>query len=408
MFSNLHFYNNGILSLIDLMTMGDSSKREQSDKIGKFDSGLKYALVILHRHNINVTIQSGGFTYTFDSIVESDSVTHKAKELLRVNVTTPEGNKTQHTTAFAINMGHEWKLWMAVRELYANCLDEKGVYRIIDSEPTEQYDTHIKLDGCEDLQEIINRWDEYFLSSEPLFKHGSISVHPNPEENLKIYKNGILVYYSKGSDSRYVYDYSNADIDEMRVLRNRWYADNAICQALCSCDSIDFIQDFIKGHDDSFESSLSLDNHLSDQWVEVVNNMFKFDGEISTYEELIKNFKNDNRIDIGVRMISSQYATYSEHKVEVREVESEPEQALTFEQRVKKICSDNGVEITTAIVESQIDGMMCLGDRSKKVIHVNAEFDAPDVWEALKAEYRVLHSGNIDKIFQDFAASLKK
>ena len=56
--NTITFQNESILSLIDLTTMGDSSKRGDSSKIGKFDSGLKYAMSILYRHGVNININS--------------------------------------------------------------------------------------------------------------------------------------------------------------------------------------------------------------------------------------------------------------------------------------------------------------------------------------------------------------
>ena len=52
----LAFRNQGQLSVLDLTTMGDSIKREDDSKIGKFDSGLKYALAILYRNNVKFRI----------------------------------------------------------------------------------------------------------------------------------------------------------------------------------------------------------------------------------------------------------------------------------------------------------------------------------------------------------------
>ena len=123
---NLYLYNEGELSILDLTTMGDSSKRDNPNTIGKFDSGLKYAIAILLRNDIEFFINSGGDIYTFSKCVVRDDKTGKVKELINVIV---NGTET-YQTAFAVQLGHNWEFWMAIRELYSNCLDMKGSYKI--------------------------------------------------------------------------------------------------------------------------------------------------------------------------------------------------------------------------------------------------------------------------------------
>ena len=400
---------------MDMKTMGDSSKRSDESKIGKFDSGLKYALSILKRNNIDFDICSGGIKYTFDTTVLHDDATGKTKEVLEI-VTSKTVNKgeieTREPSAFALNLGHEWKFWMAIRELYSNCLDEGGQVFFCEhgqTPVTSQYDTVIRLGGCELIQSIIDDWGRYFnTGNEPLYDLGSVKLYPNkPDGELRVYKSGILVYEDKDTTSRYVYDYPHADIDEMRrmtsTLNFGWSLENSVCR---SSDKL-FIQDFMSSTAGEFEQGLDFSNRLSDTWVEHVNSVYKETGSIDAYKTLLSNFKSDVRIDVGVRSIATRETSYSKRHVEVYTPVKDEKVVLSFEEKVQKICLDCGFSLSLPVVISSIDGMKCVGDVNKKVIYVNDDFSESDVWEIVRAQYRVLHRNDQDQIFKDFVKHLK-
>lgn len=406
MYSNLHFCNDGFLSLIDLTTMGDSCKRDDSKKIGKFDSGLKYALVILLRNKVDVKIVTNGVTYTFDTYVQRDEKTGKTKEVLEI-IQDTDGEIEKIPTAFAINMGHEWKFWMAIRELYSNCLDESG--QVLQELGESSYDTVISLTGNDLLQSVIDGWDYYFIDKkESVCDMSSISIYDNNDEgHLRIYKGGILVYRDKKMKSRYIYDYPDAEIDEMRVLKGLYDVEHTIEYNICNSSNIEFINSFFKNPIGEFENQLNLSNHLSSAWIDIINAHYIEHGEIDTYKSLLSNFKNDRRIEVGAQMVATQAIQYSQKKVEVQTPEKEEEVILSFEERIKEMCSKNGFKIEVPIIVSKIDDYTCIADISKGVIFVTEEFNDSTMWEIIKAQYRILHTSDPDKIFKDFAQKLK-
>jgi len=217
------FQNKGILSLLDLTTMGDSSKRDDISKIGKFDSGLKYALSILYRNGLKVEIYSGNSKYTFSSKVITDEITNKAKELLVIHEDNAEwiGPK-EHVTAFSPQLGFEWKVWMAIRELYSNCLDEGGKVGFTRSTEVKNNsdETIIVVYDNGTLQEIISNWNNYFLSNEePIYEGDSIKIHKNTEGFLRLYKNKILIFEDRNVKSKYIYDFSGSSKKESELFK---------------------------------------------------------------------------------------------------------------------------------------------------------------------------------------------
>ena len=73
------------LGLEGLLLMGASTKRSQSGQIGKFGTGLKYALAVLMREGIGLITISGEKRYTFGT----EKVTFRDQEFDRITVRAP-------------------------------------------------------------------------------------------------------------------------------------------------------------------------------------------------------------------------------------------------------------------------------------------------------------------------------
>ena len=142
------------LSFIDLITMGDSEKRGDNSTTGMFGSGLKYSLALLLRNNVKFEAIVTGNTYiggqdrdyteifTPYTYVNEDEITGKSKELIGIKVERDFESfnsihcedifeyeiEENYETGFALQLGFNWELWMALREIYSNMLDEGGSY----------------------------------------------------------------------------------------------------------------------------------------------------------------------------------------------------------------------------------------------------------------------------------------
>src|SRR6056297_1102700 len=155
--SYLIFKNPGLISVLDLISMGDSDKRDDPEKIGKFDSGLKYALALLYRNSISIQIFSGMLRqYTIGATTLKDDFTNKFKEVLLVNEDKIDGRPPYtHQSGFSPQLGYNWELWMAFREIYSNCLDENGIISIENNIDPEDDTTIIAIKIDDKVQEIL-------------------------------------------------------------------------------------------------------------------------------------------------------------------------------------------------------------------------------------------------------------
>lgn len=403
------FKNEGILSLIDLTTMGDSIKRSDSSKIGKFDSGLKYAISILYRHGVEIEIRTGETIYTFSSENVEDKITNKTKKLININALCGDKNE-KIITAFSPEMGHEWKLWMAVRELYSNCIDENGSVSFIDSIPerTEilgKTEIYISSDS---MSSMIESWDKYFIpvDKEPIYQNDSIKIYENPDKYLKLYKNRILVFFDKQVTSKFCYDYNHASIDEMRMLNDRPSFKDAIESCVCYSSDHDFINMWITDNNESNWEASFYYKWICSEWVVIISNVFKETGNLDIYKELYNAVKEDSLSEIGVKSIRQSNPHYESH-IDVTPITDEQSKEMPFDEHVKSICSEFNFNVSYPIVRSEATGATCIRDSYKKVIYVTDQFCGETFWEMVKA-VTLLDGGDNDQnyIYKEFAKQL--
>lgn len=410
----LVFSNNGILSQIDITTMGDSIKRSDGTKIGQFDSGLKYAIAILLRNDVKFYIKSGDNRYEFNKIVEEDPVTKKAKTLIEVANATLIGNEIQSikkvTTAFAVNLGYDWEFWMAIRELYSNCLDEDGV---VGDSYNDNYETNIVINVNDQVQDVLDNFDNYFFTGEYIYSNNKdVKIAPNTlhGQPFTIYKNGIQVYCNPDKKSKYVYDHRTAELDEMRVIRNRSSTEMQLSYAIRECEDESFIKDFLNEYDhDLYDSRLCGYGRFSDEWVNVVNIMYQNEILPTIHPEMFNDMAANSRFIIGKKRI-----TNSDHwlapKIEIDVVKPDlsiPVE-LTFEENVKLIASNHKINVTFPIFEAAINSsIQVVADLDNECLYVNSTFSKKDLWQLLKQIYR-LEKKSSDDIWEDYVTLLNK
>lgn len=404
----LVFENPGQISILDLISMGDSDKRDDDSKIGKFDSGLKYAMAILFRNNIKFEIQTNTKSFIVDSKVLSDEDTRKTKEVLVVNESSFDDNEEiDHITGFSPKLGHEWKLWMAFREVYSNCLDEDGqMYQTnklsVPKEPFTQF--VITIDSK--VQEILNNWDDYFLKENLIDSTNNIEIHENTSDHLKIYKNGILVYENLDKKSLWSYNCNSIEIDEMRCARLDSNFEYDLRAAIISSKNEMIINTLCDNESGFYELTIDYDygNKFSELWVGIVNSRFSLKN-LRLCSNIKKALSSDDRIVMDVIRIPSHNAIYSWDRVSVNLIPDE-ELDLSFEDNIKKIASDFNFKIKYEIIESKIDSCPVLGDKRNKKLYITNKFCEDDMWQLVQAHFNIDSTDNAF-IYKEYVKLLK-
>ncbi|HMS90644.1 MAG TPA: hypothetical protein PKC87_00265 [Candidatus Absconditabacterales bacterium] len=207
--SYILFENKGEIDINSLKFMGCSTK-DGVNTIGKFGTGLKYAISVLLRNGIKIEIFSGKNKVEFTT--QKKEIGGKEFDVIFMN-----GEETGLTT----NLGVEWKIWQGIREFYANCIDEKGskinwLYKRQGKVGT----TRIFIKNTNSVKNTFSyfqfdKWNE--VSS------GLYYLKKAKESPVKIFKEGFLVYEGTEKETS-IYDYriDFVSINEARLIENRW------------------------------------------------------------------------------------------------------------------------------------------------------------------------------------------
>lgn len=181
------FENNGILDFDALSSFGVNVKDNDS-AIGYFGTGLKYAMAIAVREGLDMTIYLGNDAHKIGSVTK----TIRGKEFTFITC----GEKQ---LGFTTELGKNWKLWMAYRELYCNAMDEGG--RVTKDTPAPAPDkTVIAVEGMDHIHADRGK---YLLQSKPLISSDGIELH-NGSSGAIFYR-GIRAYELR---DRSIYTYN--------------------------------------------------------------------------------------------------------------------------------------------------------------------------------------------------------
>jgi len=364
----LYFVNKGIISLMDLSTMGDSVKRDDSSKIGTYDSGLKYAISILLRHNVDLKIKSGDRRYSFYTEEVLD-ITGKTKELVHIDFEDLSNNVEDRIirTAFAKNLGIHWELWMAIREIYSNCLDEGGNMQVTDDEPAGDFDTCFSIEITPEIAQILEDWDFYFRTNTYIYQANRRSIYKKKSfQPYTIYKNGIRIYLEENiTNNLFVYDDLMAEIDEMRVLRHLSSTEWDLCNMLRSCNDVDIINTILD-NPNSYEASKLLGEarvNFSETWVKLINERYAREGEFTLGSSYKNCVQRDPRFSVGFKALLRESASYGDKYVTVKEVKTP---SLTLVDKIRlHFEEENKLNFTDITIKEAI----CVNDSKYTVAH---------------------------------------
>lgn len=176
--------NEGLINELDLTSLGLSTKRGDSSKIGQFGSGSKFALAYLVRENIPFKIFSGMEEFKIDT----ETVLHRDQPVTFITI---NGRKTDITTEFG---GIDWQCWMALRELISNAMDEPAFSLKTQEEYTpEENHTTIVLEMVNQVKEIMVNYHHYFCFDRIASyenRHGKLFIKQE-QSPIAVYRKGI-------------------------------------------------------------------------------------------------------------------------------------------------------------------------------------------------------------------------
>jgi len=175
----LYFHSPNAFPLDVLFIQGLSAKVTDSP-IGRFGTGLKYAIAVILRQGGSIQLLSEGKTYDFFL----DSIFVRDREFKQVFMKDETGER--RSLPITSEYGKDWQPWQAYRELFSNCLDEKGDVSNI---PVVARTIFV----VEGLDEIYDSHDTIFLpkNQTPIYRNSQVEYYDKPSNNL--YFKGIRV-----------------------------------------------------------------------------------------------------------------------------------------------------------------------------------------------------------------------
>lgn len=200
----VYFSNAGVIDLDVIRVMGVSVKNTDSP-IGYFGTGLKFAIATILRTGHELTLYAGGEQYVFH--VKSEAI--RDQEVRRVYM-------NDEALPFTTQLGRNWEVWQAYRELHSNTLDESGV--ISDKRPTA--DTVFAVTG-EEFQRCFKNRRDIFIDGTPIeVIDGKLEVYAS--KSRYVYYRGVRVA-ALPEETMFTYNVlSEMSLTEDRTLASLW------------------------------------------------------------------------------------------------------------------------------------------------------------------------------------------
>lgn len=420
---------------MDITSMGDSSKRGVADKIGQFDSGLKYAIALLLRNEVNITIYTRNLndvtTYEFSSDVKKCDKTSKEKELIVVTETNysylPEDNGSTtgevktHTTGFAKALGYNWEPWMAFRELFSNMLDEGPSGAFFEQNVSLEINgTKILLSYKEGsvFDEVVLNRDKYILSETGGYRINDDIVMSPHNGNTLIYKNNILVYEDK-RPSRFKFNIQFGELDERRVLSDISDVERTIFSAMMSTPYKDTLQQFLledfEPIEGEFLSKMSHWDAASNTLYEVAKEIYEKEGSVGSYPGVMEAIrKRPDCVLPGrvIRTINDSMWSYSKNVTieaqvaPVEELLDDEPASMTPKDEIEYLFN---FKVEVPVMVGPLGGGRVVADKYNKCIVISDKFIAEKDFPEFLVQYIDLtQSGNVLSNLSVFTANLLK
>lgn len=220
------------LDLAAITTFGLSAK-ECDTPIGRFGTGLKYALAILMREEAEVVIYSG----LRQMRIRSEPRDFRGQEFFAI-VVEPE-NEPRFDLPFTTQLGRDWELWQAFRELHSNTIDEAGrTYRHTHAFAKAGVTAIVVAHA--DFEAIYDERGQIIIEDKPLWENESLAIYEG-ESQFMFYR-GIR---ARDLEHPAAFRYSikeEIDITEDRTIKYEWEADGVLVKALAACDRQDILE----------------------------------------------------------------------------------------------------------------------------------------------------------------------
>lgn len=245
------FENPGEIDIRSISTFGVSVK-EGSNPIGFFGTGLKYAIAVLLRTGHRITIMSGLSVVNFG--IEKSAVRGQDFDFVTMQI---DGGAPV-SIGFTTELGKQWEVWMAYREIACNCKDENGAGRhehyMVDPEAGK---TLLIVQGDE-FESIFATSHRFILEDQAWLKSGTLEIRNRPSSEF--FYRGVRVA-DLHMPGLYCYcEQAKMELTEDRTIKSEWEMYWHIASGIKQTTDKQFLRVVLTAHEDALESRLDYSN----------------------------------------------------------------------------------------------------------------------------------------------------
>ncbi len=219
------FSNPGKIDIRLITTLGVNVK-ESDNPIGYFGTGLKYAIAVLLREKQKVEIWSGTERIAFE--IRPDTVRGKSFGFIWLGT----ARSPWQCLGFTTELGKNWTLENAYRELYSNCMDEGGSVSV-DEPQSSAETTNITVRGSAFDKVHRERFSFLLDPIRPkLASDGSVEIYAGRADHI-FYKGIAAFKLTQPSTSLYNI-IAPMVLTEDRTISSHWTIEQLIGATLLS------------------------------------------------------------------------------------------------------------------------------------------------------------------------------
>lgn len=260
----ISFQSKGLIDPRCITTIGVSVK-ETDNPIGFFGTGLKYAIAIILREKGSISIFRGEEELKFS--FKTATIRGKNVDIVCMN-----GVELGFTT----DLGKQWKVWQAFREIYCNTLDEKGACT---HGPNVCYPgaTTVRVD-LPAFDECYRERNKYFISGQPLYSTKYADFHEGGYAGM--YYRGVRIGDELGTKPmRFRMNIKETiSLTEDRTAASSYDIWKHIADAILESDDEAFIENWLTSGPDYQENQLDLSwlsTNPSDAFMKVASRLMR-------------------------------------------------------------------------------------------------------------------------------------
>jgi hypothetical protein len=254
------FQTPGLIPLESFTTFGVNAKPMSTSPFGYFGTGLKYAIAVLLRTGHKVVLWRGNDKYTF--YVRQQDFRGKGFDFVRMkkerwlpSFLAWAGPKYEQLP-FTTELGKNWELWQAFRELESNTRDENGQTFVTEQlgPPMHGVDTtQFCVYGSRFEDEFHDR-ERHFLP-DGLSQREDVGIQVIDRPSRHIYYRGVRIMDLK-EEAEYTYNFlQTVELTEDRTAKYPYQLEQAIAQLIRTSNDEGYVNRALRTR--GFEGSIN-------------------------------------------------------------------------------------------------------------------------------------------------------